>query len=365
MTRLGTWLLGMLALIAAAPSAANAQSAPAEWQQVLDKAKTQTLVMINQGNPAFDAAIDAFTKKYGIKVEATVSRPSMAITRLQTEQKNGRYLADMWWAITGLMTSVAAPAGMFAKFEDYLILPEVKDRSNWRHADYIYGDAGNFVFTYSHEVNRSVYRNRDVLPQVKVDTAESLMQPQLKGKIAMRDASYPNAGSYALAPIYKAKGADFLLKFLKQQEPRVFENPEQLDNALIRGASVVAIGGQGSSISQCKSDGGCKNIDTVEGIASASSRGIGIMKNPPNPEATKIFVNWILSKEGQELLIREWAKSNQTGATSMRKDVPPAPNHEEFLPDFSDPGKYVWVATQKGDEEINVVTKIFKDWAGK
>ena len=35
------------------------------------------------------------------------------------------------------------------------------------------------------------------------------------------------------------------------------------------------------------------------------------------------------------------------------------------LPDFTDPGKYVWVATQKGDEEIGVVTKIFKEWAGK
>jgi len=54
-----------------------------------------------------------------------------------------------------------------------------------------------------------------------------------------------------------------------------------------------------------------------------------------------------------------------SGATSMRKDVPPAPKHEEYLPDFANPGQYVWVATQKGDEEISVVTKIFKEWAGK
>ena len=40
---------------------------------------------------------------------------------------------------------------------------------------------------------------------------------------------------------------------------------------------------------------------------SSSSNGYGslaILKNPPHPNATKIFVNWLLSKEGQELYSR-------------------------------------------------------------
>lgn len=364
MSPIKTWALGICALVLTAP-VALAQSVPSGWQQTLDKAKTQKLVLINQGNPAYDAAIEAFSKKFGIKVEATVARPSAVVQRIQTEQKNGLFLADVWWSITGQMTSIGVPAGMFAPFEDSMVLPEVKDAANWRHADYMYGDSKRMVFTHTHEVNRAIFRNRDVLPGVKIDSYDALLNPQLKGKIVVRDSSVPNAGSYALAPIYKAKGGDFLLKFLKEQQPRIYENPEQLDTALIRGAAALAIGGQSTSLAQCRTDGGCKNIDELDGFSVAVSRGLAVFKNAPNPDATKVFINWILSKEGQETFVREWGKANSSAGVSMRKDVAPAPGHEKDMPDFANAGQYVWASTQQGDEEIKKVAAIFKSWAEK
>jgi ABC-type Fe3+ transport system substrate-binding protein len=364
MSRVRNWIFALSSLFLVAPGAA-AQSAPDGWQQILDKAKTQKLVLINQGNPAYDAAIEAFSKKFGIPVESTVSRPSAAIARVRTEQQNGLFLADVWWSITGQMTSIGVPADMFEPFEPFLVLPEVKDVANWRHPDYMYGDSKRMVFTHTHEVNRGMYRNTAVLPGVKLDSYEALLNPQLKGKIVVRDASLPNAGSYALAPIYKARGPEFLLKFLNEQQPRIYGNPEQLDTQLIRGSAALAIGGQSSSFAQCKTDGGCKTIEEVEGFSSAVSRGLAIFKEAPNPEAAKVFVNWILSKEGQELFVREWAKANPSAAISMRKDVPPAPGHEKDLPDFANAGQYVWVSTEQGDDEIKKVTAVFKSWAEK
>lgn len=365
MSHVRIWIVVLVALMLTVSGTVRAQSVPDGWQQVLDKGKSQKLIVVNQGNPAFDAAFAEFTKKFGIKVESSVTRPSAAITRIQTEQKNGLYLADLWWSLTGVMTSVASPGGLFEPFENFLLLPEVKDAANWRHPDYIYGDRQRTVFIHTHEVSYNVFRNRDVLPELKIDSYDSLMDPRLKGKIAIRDASYPNAGANGLAPLYKAKGADYLIRFLKEQQPRVFENPEQLDNSLIRGASALAIGGQSSSLSQCRLDGGCKNIDQIGQFASISSRGLAVFKNAPNPDATKIFVNWLLSKEGQELLVREWPKANSSGAVSTRKDVAPASGHEQYLPDFANPEQYVWVATQQGDEEIKAVNELFKAWAGK
>ena len=364
MSPIRTWVLGICLLILAMP-AAFAQGAQADWQQILDKAKSQKLVLINQGSPAFDATLDIFSKKFGIKVEATVARPSSVVARVQTEQKNGLFLADVWWSITGQMTSIGVPSGMFEPFENFLVLPEVKDVANWRHPDYMYGDSKRMVFTHTHEVNRAIFRNRDVLPGVKIDSYDALLNPQLKGKIVVRDSSVPNAGSYALAPIYKAKGGDFLLKFLKEQQPRIYENPEQLDTALIRGAAALAIGGQSTSLAQCRTDGGCKNIDELDGFSVAVSRGLAIFKNTPNPDATKVFINWILSKEGQETFVREWARVNPSAAVSMRKDVAPAPGHEKDMPDFANAGQYVWASTQQGDEEIKKVAEIFKSWAEK
>jgi ABC-type Fe3+ transport system substrate-binding protein len=358
-------LIAAAAALALLPVPAGAQNADAEWNATLAKARTQTLVMVNQGSPSYDNMIAAFTKKFGIEVEATVARPTVILPRVKTEQANGQYLWDVWWATTSNMVSVAAPAGMLQPFEPFLILPEVKDINQWRHPDYIYGDAGRMVFTHSHEVSFSAYRNTDAIPGFKVDNVDALLDPRLKGKVIMRDASQPNAGSWAIAPIYKAKGGEFLRRVLKEQQPKVVENPQQLDTAIMRGTAAVAFGMQGSSYSKCVKDSGCKNVQPLGQLAAASSRGLSVFKNAPHPEAAKIFINWVLSKEGQELFVKEWGAHNETGGVSMRKDVEPYPDHKTDLPDFSKADQYVWVATDDGAKDVAAVVKIFKEVMGK
>jgi ABC-type Fe3+ transport system substrate-binding protein len=366
MVRIPAWMAAAAALACALGGPALAQQgADAQWAATLAKAKTQKLVLVNQEGKAFDVLIEEFTKKFGIPVDQTVARPTQVVPRVKTEQANGQYVWDVWWATTSNMVSVAAPAGMLAKFDDYIMLPELKSMSTWRHPDYVYGDATHFVFTHSHEVSFSAYRNTSVLPELKLGNLDALLDPKLKGKIVIRDASAPNAGSWALAPLYKAKGGPFLEKFLNDMNPKVMENPQQLDIAIMRGGSAVAFGMQGSAYSQCVRDNGCKTIQPMEQLAAASSRGLAVFKNAPNPEAAKIFVNWVLSKEGQQSFVREWAKYNETGAVSMRKDVEPHPDHKSDLPDFGTAERYVWVATEDGAKDIASVVKIFKAAVGK
>ncbi len=368
MDRIVKRILGLVAVLCAAPATAYAQDAGPDarlWDATLAKAKTQTLVMVNQGGPGFDKTIEAFTKKFGIKVDATVARPTVILPRVKTEQANGQYLWDMWWATTSNMTGSAAPAGMLQKFDDFLILPEVKDIANWRHPNYIYGDAGHMVFTHAHEVTASAYRNLDIVPEVNTDTIDGLLDPRLKGKVIVRDASQTNAGSSALAPLYKVKGAAFVTRFLTEQEPRVLDNPQQIDSTIMRGGAAVAFGMQFFAYAGCVKDGGCKNVKPIPHLAAVSSRGFAIFRNAPNPEATKIFVNWVLSKEGQELFVREWAAGNDSGAVSMRKDVEPHPLHKQDLPDFTRANDYVWVHTDEGAKEVDAVVKIFKETVGK
>ena len=365
MSRILTGALVALATLVFSLDTVFAQDGDAAWKAIVEKAKSQTLIVVYQDNKAFDTLLEEFTKTTGVKVQATVARPTIILPRVKTEQTNGQYLWDVWWSITANMVNVAAPAGMLQPFEPFLILPEVKDVNQWRHKDYLYGDPGKFVFTYSHEVNYSAYRNKDVVPELKLDTVDALLDPKLKGKILVRDASQPNAGAFSLAPLYKAKGEDFLRKFLKDQDPKVLENPQQLDTTLMRGGAAVAFGMQGASYAQCVKDGGCKNINPIMTMATAVSRGLSIFKNAPNPEATKVFVNWLLSKNGQTSMVREWAKYNVSGAVSMRKDVDPDPDQKMDQPDFSNPTQYVWVSTDDGSKEIDAVVKIFKEVTGK
>ena len=60
MSGIRNWFAGLAVVALALPAAAVAQTAPEGWQQVLDKAKTQKLVLINQGSPAF--ALDQGTE---------------------------------------------------------------------------------------------------------------------------------------------------------------------------------------------------------------------------------------------------------------------------------------------------------------
>jgi ABC-type Fe3+ transport system substrate-binding protein len=331
----------------------------------LAKAKGQVLTLQTQGDKAMDVLLDEFSKKFGVKVETTVSRPSATIARVRTEQTNGQYLWDIWWGITSNMVHVAAPAGMLAKTEDYLILPEIRSASNWRHADYMWGEPGHQVFTYSHEVNVGAFRNKAVLPDMKIDTIDALMDPRLKGRLAVREASVPNAGSFTLSSMLKAKGSDFVRKFLTTMDVRVYTNPQQLDVAIMRGGVPAALGVQSSAISECRKAGGCKTLEEMPQLTYVQSRGVAVFKNAPHPDAARAFLNWFLAKEGQESYVREWGRASTSGAVSHRKDVAPHKDHLEDMPDFSKAGQYVWVSTAQGGKDIDEVAKIYKQIAEK
>src|SRR5688572_11262202 len=91
-------LSALALMLVAAP--VGAQDAQTQWKQTLEKAKGQTLVILHQGiTQAFDKTLEEFSKKFGIKVDATYNRPSQALPRIRTEQQNGQYLWDVWWAI--------------------------------------------------------------------------------------------------------------------------------------------------------------------------------------------------------------------------------------------------------------------------
>lgn len=52
MARAQNLVVGVLAFLLVAPGTLSAQYVPDGWQQILDKAKTQKLVVTNQGSPA-------------------------------------------------------------------------------------------------------------------------------------------------------------------------------------------------------------------------------------------------------------------------------------------------------------------------
>lgn len=94
-----------------------------------------------------------------------------------------------------------------------------------------------------------------------------------------------------------------------------------------------------------------------EGTAMASGSGaIALLKRAPHPNAAKVFINWLLSKEGQTI----WSRASLQ--PSARRDIPtdhiddtiriPDPKK---LPYYTDNEEYL----SKQPEQIKLAKEIF------
>jgi iron(III) transport system substrate-binding protein len=338
-----------------------AQDAQAEWKAVLDKAKGQELNLALQPDDGYIAVVSVFEKKFPqIKVQATRVHPSQMAPRIVTEQKNGLYAWDVWWATASNMNTVVLPVGGFEKITDYMILPEVKDTANWYDPKFLYtSDRGPYIFVHTHYLQTLGLYNTDLVPPGSF-TLDTLLDPKLKGKISIRVPNRPHGGSMMLAAMGKDKGADYLKKLFTTMEPKFLDNDRLNTTSVINGENAVGIGTADEVYFECVKEGGCKNVKLLP-TAFMHSRGVGVLKNAPHKDATKVFVNWLLSKDGQETFVREWAKTNSNGAFTMRKDVKGDPAHAGSMPDFNHLDKYVAVSLDSGAVDLQAVSKLYAE----
>jgi len=87
-----------------------------------------------------------------------------------------------------------------------------------------------------------------------------------------------------------------------------------------------------------------------------------VVKNPPHPNAARVFVNWLLSKEGQELYVKVMHQStrrvdvdtkwlNRFGVTAA-KDVLTVQQYHKLRNHLEDKYKGVRIPSAKFAEEI-------------
>ena len=66
----------------------------------------------------------------------------------------------------------------------------------------------------------------------------------------------------------------------------------------------------------------------------ATQGSLSILNRLPHPHATKVFVNWLLSREGQTHYQKHFLRIDPV--FSLREDVPPDPTVEPYRPKPSD-----------------------------
>ncbi|MCS0503728.1 ABC transporter substrate-binding protein [Ancylobacter mangrovi] len=355
---------GLVAAATLAPALSRAAGEPdAAFDAAVKAAKGQSLNLIVDPPQAYRDIAAIFAKAYpDINVQTTVMHPSDAAPRVITEQRNKVYSFDAWWGTCTNMNSIAAPAGILAELPPYLLLPSVKDASNWRLPDMLYTSPKPFVFVHTLGlINQGAY-NTDLVPG-GVLTLDKLLDPSLKKMISIRVPSRPHGGSLMLAQIAKQKGFDFVETLLRTMEPVYVDNDRQNTMSVVRGDTAVGIGTSEETLYSCHQEKGCTNVKVFP-TADMQARGVSVLNNAPNQAAVKVFVNWLLSKEGQETYVREWSKTNFGGGFSMRKDVEPGPGQSDSMPDMSHIETYSAVSYDSGWADVQKIISLYKTIQG-
>ena len=316
----------LLALLLVSPlAAAEWQS---EWEKTLAAAKKEGTVVV--GIPASSelrTAISAkFKERFGIPIELLSARGPENVTRIITEFTAGVRYFDILVAGGATPISMVA-AGAADDFQSYMILPEVKDPKSW-WGGHIWEDnlsGKRQVYAFLCYTSETLWYNGSQVETNEVRSFDDLLNPKWKGRIGFLDPRNPGSGQNTWSFLWKVKGEEYLQK-LTQQELLISQNLRQLADSLAKGKLAFTIGLSHYSYKPFLKAGlPVKPVPKIkEGVHANNGSGvIAVVKNPPHPNAAKVFVNWLLGKEGQEV----YGKAMTQG--TRRLDV-----STEWLKDF-------------------------------
>lgn len=279
-------------------------AAQSEWDKTVELAKKEGKVVVSIPTSAelrkeFDSE---FRKAFpGIELELSAARGSSNINKIAEEQNAGLHTIDLHiGGTTSIITGLLAP-NFLEPVMPSLLLPEVRDPKYW-WAGHLWADnAKKYIYSFTAYMTETIWYNTTLVKPEEISSWENLLDPKWKGKIAILDPRSPGSGESNWAFLWKIKREPFLAK-LAAQDMMVGRNLRQLGEAVARGKSAISIGvSYYTYVPFIKAGLPVKPISNIkEGYYAGSGSGnLAILKNPPHPNAARVFVNWLLSKEGQ------------------------------------------------------------------
>ena len=211
---------------AAGQSTAPAGVAPAGaagWDALVAAAQKEGKVVVS-GPPAPDARTklpEAFKARFGIEMEYLGGNTSQLASRLESERAAGQYTIDVSMSGADTAYAVFVPNKWLDPIKSALILPEVTDPTVYPTGGPWFRDpSGEMTMQIFKNISPIGYINTSLVKASDVPTADALLDPKLKGKIASYDASV-NGGGLIFGPVaYVSKGADYATSCTRVRKSR-------------------------------------------------------------------------------------------------------------------------------------------------
>ena len=294
-------------------------SLPVEWEKTVEAAKKEGKVVVSiPSSGELRRGIEkVFKQRFGIDAELNTGSAASIVGKIRQESKSGAPYFDLHMGggesmITGLLAE-----GVLAPLEPTLILKDTKDPNNWWGGHIWLDNAKRHIYASQAYQVELIWCNTDIAKPEEIRSLTDLLNPKWSGKIGYLDPRTPGAGSSMWSFLWKLKGEDYLKKLAGQ---KLFLSRDQrvLAESLARGKIALVVGlSYYSFLPFAKAGLPVKSvaISRDEIYVSGGSGNVAIIKGAPHPNATKVFINWFLGQEGQEVY------SRAMGQATRRLDV--------------------------------------------
>jgi iron(III) transport system substrate-binding protein len=314
------------------------------WERLVAAAKQEERLVLYTF-PGQELVFQEFQKSFpDIKIVEVTVRGAERVTRIVSERRAGKYLADILIGGAGSAQSGLLKAGLLDPIKPVLILPEVVDESKWWQSKHVYADDENrFIFSFGGAPLYYFHYNTTLVNPEEFKSYWDFLNPKWKGKIVVPE---PLSGGTQepLQFMYHNPelGPEYVRRFLTEMDLGVSRDLRQLLDWVAQGKYALSALQNTDRIRlwDAKKQGLPVNAFEADkfkegGLVGSGGGNIALINRAPHPNAAKLFINWFLSRQGQVA----YQKLAQGGRNSLRVDIPKddVPLHARIKPG----GKYI------------------------
>ena len=297
---------------------------------------------------------DVFQQSFPkIKVNYTPGRISEIISRIMAEQRAGIRQADLVLGGTDILLGTLKDKGFLQPIRPVLISPEVLDTSAWFKRKLWFADTEDrFVAMWRAVPYTAACINTNLIKANELKSYWDLLNPKWKGKIVSQDLRIGSARNQMYAIYVRGDlGPKYLTRLYSEMDITISRSLPQISDWIAADKFAIALGGI-----ECQDMTG-KGLPVtpihLEGLAAvgAGTDPAAFLASAPHINAAKIFLNWILSREGQNQFQR------LTRENSLRVDIPKEGIVDPFF--ILDPNReYLFTGLEEFKDKINE----FRPW---
>jgi iron(III) transport system substrate-binding protein len=262
-------------------------------QRLIEGAKKEGELTMYNVMPIGDMApvIDAFTKKYGIKVKAWRSGSEAVLQRIVTEARGGRFEVDIvenngpeMEALhrEKLLQQVSSPSHA-----------DIMPQAIPAHREWV----GNTIDIFVQAYNTNKVKKED-LPK----TYQDLLDPKWKGRLGI-ESDDQHWFARLVQELGQEKGTKLFKDIVDTNGISVRKGHSLLANLVASGEVPLALTTLNYAPEQLKQKG-APIQSFIMSPAIAYFRGIGLTRKAPHPHAAMLFYDFLQSDEAQQILTK-------------------------------------------------------------